>query len=126
METQFSCEECGGTEYYVETGFYYCKECHMQALQFREAVFESQEAALGATGARLTRKRKDREEKKQEHISSYETYNYIILGLVNELIAAGAKKELKGTVKWLWFKYLEKLEVIRDGLPKLSVLYSNM
>lgn len=126
MDAQFNCEECGGTEKYLESGFYYCKECHMQAQEFREAVFESQEATGGAAGARLISKKKNGEHKKNDKISSYETYNYIILGLVNELIAFGAKKELRATVKLLWFRYLEKLKVIRDGAPKLPAVYSQM
>lgn len=126
MEVEFNCEECGGTEKYLESGFYYCKECHMQAREFREAVFETQEATRGAAGARLVTKKKDTEHKKNEKISTYETYNYIILGLVNELIAFGAKKELRATVKLLWFRYLEKLEIIRNGPPKLPAVYSKM
>lgn len=125
MESQFKCEECDGNEYYIESGFYYCKECHTQAQEFREAIFESQEATRGLTGSRLSKK-KENKRKKEGKISTYETYNYILLGLVNEVIAAGARKELRGVVKTLWFKYLEKLKVIGDGLPMLSAVYPNL
>lgn len=124
MEAQFSCEECGGIECYLESGFYYCVECHTQARGLRETIFESQETAGGAAGTRLTKQKK--KEKKADKISTFETYNYILLGLVNELVAAGASKDLKPIVKQLWFKYLEKLEVIRDGLPKLPAIHSKM
>lgn len=59
-------------------------------------------------------------------MSTFETFNYVLLGLVNELIEAGASKDLKPTVKTLWLKYLEKLEVIGGDVPKLSAVYSKV
>lgn len=126
MENRFTCEVCGGTEYYIETGFCFCKECQAQAIGFREAVFETPEENVPVPkGKRVSKAKK----KKQVELSStYETYNYILFGLVNEFIAIGAKKELKLTVKYLWFKYLEKLEVIstKEELPKLAAVYSKV
>lgn len=125
MEAPFKCEECGGTECYLESGYYYCQECHIQAHGFREALFELQETTGGLGGKKISSKKKDKP-KKKEQISTFETYNYILLGLVNELIACGAKRELRAAVKYLWFKYLEKLEVINKGLPKLPAVFSKV
>lgn len=127
MDPQFTCNECGGTETYRESGFYYCQECHMQAHGLTEAVFESQEATGGLSGTKVIQKKQpERTRKQKDRISTFETYNYILVGLVNELIAAGAKRELRATVKFLWFRYLERLEVVRDGLPKMPAVFSKV
>lgn len=120
---EVTCELCGGKDFYVETGFYYCKECQTQSQEVREVVIDVQEG-------QVTRTKKIKQKKKTENLAtSWECYNHILFGLVNELIAIGAKKELKRVVKLLWFKYLEKCEVIsrnNDGLPKLNAVYSKM
>jgi len=36
------CEECGGTNFYKETGHFYCSECQTQSQQVREHVFEQE------------------------------------------------------------------------------------
>lgn len=118
-----TCKLCGGKEFHVETGFYYCKECQTQSQEVREVVEETTEGQTAKT-------KKIKQKKKTEHlVTSWECYNHILLGLVNELITIGAKKELKTVARLLWFKYLEKCEVIsrnNDGLPKLSAVYSKM
>lgn len=44
-------------------------------------------------------------------MTSWDEYNYILLGLVNELIGLGAKPELKITALKLWTAYLRHNEV---------------
>lgn len=118
-----TCTLCGGKDFYVETGLYYCKECQTQSQEVREVVIDAPEGPTVKT-------KKIKQKKKTDNlVTSWECYNHILLGLVNELIAIGAKRELKPVAKWLWFKYLEKCEVIsrnNDGLPKLSAVYSKM
>lgn len=125
MDTENPCVVCGGTEFYNEAGFYYCNECQTQTQGVQEAVFDTEQQNINIP---TTAKRRLKPKKKTDkRLTTWECYNYILLGLVNELIAIGAKKELKNVVKCLWFKYLEKCEVVpktQDGLPKLSALYS--
>lgn len=36
------CEVCGGTDFYKETGHFYCSECQTQSQQVREHVFDQE------------------------------------------------------------------------------------
>ena len=60
--------------------------------------------------------------------TSWEYYNFILKGLVDELIGLGAQKTVKIVVLQLWATYLKKLEVAftskkRSRLPKLGINY---
>lgn len=44
-------------------------------------------------------------------MTTWEEYNYILFGLVNELISLGANDRLKLTTLQLWTKYLHMTEV---------------
>lgn len=62
-------------------------------------------------------------------LTSWETYNYIIHGFVNELIQLGCKDELALTTLQLWSAYLRKNEVAFFGkketkIPKFSFKYN--
>lgn len=109
------CEICGGSDFYQEAGFYYCNECLTQTQEMQEHMMDDtampDPAAIIEPAKRKSSKSSRSQEKKQQ-ITSWECYNYIILGLVEELIQLGAKPELKPTVMNLWFAYLNKLEVL--------------
>lgn len=125
METENACVVCGGTEFYNEAGFYYCNECQTQTQGVQEAVHDTEPQNLNI--AAPAKRRLKPKKKADRRLTTWECYNYILLGLINELIAIGAKKELKNVVKYLWFRYLEKCEVVpkaENGLPKLSALYA--
>ena len=60
--------------------------------------------------------------------TSWEYYNFILKGLVDELIGLGAQKKVKIVVLQLWATYLKKLEVAftskkHPRLPKLGINY---
>lgn len=62
-------------------------------------------------------------------LTSWEAYNYILYGFVNELIQLGCKDELMTTTLQLWAAYLRKNEVAFFGkkethLPKFSFKYN--
>lgn len=62
------------------------------------------------------------------NLTSWECYNYILRGLVNDLLSFGAKEELKLMTLQLWAAYLRRNEVAffsrkRVELPKLGVRY---
>lgn len=59
-------------------------------------------------------------------LTTYEEFNYILLGLVNELIVIGVNSDFKLTVLQLWTEYLRRTEVAffsKDDydLPKLGL-----
>lgn len=63
-------------------------------------------------------------------LTSWEEYNYILLGLVNELIAVGANSDFKLTALQLWTEYLRRTEVAffskdNHALPKLGPFYKS-
>lgn len=48
-------------------------------------------------------------------------FNYILSGMVDELIQLGAKEEIRMTVLQLWVAYLSKLEVAFTSISKKTV-----
>lgn len=127
MEEEIACEVCGGNDFYKEAGFFYCKECQTQSQAIKEhcfSEFDPQKPPKNCS-SRSINKRKKKSAKGEDSMTSWECYNYILLGLVNEMIELGAGKELKKIVHVLWYKYLKSLEVIRNtagALPKLSAV----
>lgn len=121
------CTVCGGTDFHNDGGFYYCNECQTQSQELREQVYELQE---DTHGLRLTTKtvQKDSsisEQSNKNKLTSWEIYNFILAGLVNELIAIGASEEFKDVAYNIWMIYLTKLEILsnKNEIPKLNALY---
>ncbi|KAF5300235.1 hypothetical protein FQR65_LT09189 [Abscondita terminalis] len=124
-----TCNVCGGTDFHKESGFYYCNECQTQSQDIQERVFAIDEEEDGQLAAKVKSSKKIRRVKKtDERLTSWECYNYILRGLVDELIELGADVKLKKTVQILWFLYLHKLEVTNSAneLPKLSAVNSKI
>lgn len=60
--------------------------------------------------------------------TSWELYNFVLIGLTNELIELGIPSEIKLTILQLWATYLGKIEVAfistkKKCLPKLARRY---
>lgn len=60
--------------------------------------------------------------------TTWEIYNFVLIGLIDELIELGVSPNIKLTVLQLWAAYLSKLEVAftsmnKKCLPKLSKRY---
>jgi TATA box-binding protein-associated factor RNA polymerase I subunit B len=60
--------------------------------------------------------------------TSWEYYNFILKGLVDELISLGANRAIKVVVLQLWATYLKKLDAAFTSneevrLPKLGINY---
>ncbi|XP_018578368.1 TATA box-binding protein-associated factor RNA polymerase I subunit B isoform X2 [Anoplophora glabripennis] len=117
------CDICGGTDFYKEAGYFYCNECQTQSQEVREHVFEEEITELKG----IKKIKKDRTEKLDSKITSWECYNIVMSSLTDQLINLGADKALKSIVKCLWMKYLQKLEVFDleiDMKPRLQLLNS--
>lgn len=60
--------------------------------------------------------------------TSWELYNFVLIGLTNELIELGVSTDIKITVLQLWARYLGKLEIgfisaKKKLIPKLARRY---
>lgn len=61
--------------------------------------------------------------------TSWELYNFVLIGLTNELIELGVSSDIKLTILQLWATYLGKLEVAfistkKKSVPKLARRYN--
>ncbi|KAK0165020.1 hypothetical protein PV328_003578 [Microctonus aethiopoides] len=114
-----ACVLCGGLEFYLEAGYYFCTECQTKHEGKREEVADFR--IDPTTRLRRTRIRKDKSSSGEEQIvgwTSWEQYNFILIGLANELIELGASMDTKMTLLQLWATYLGKLEVAFTSMNK--------
>lgn len=124
MPGSIVCNVCGGKDFYNEAGFYYCNECQTQTQEIREQVFDQQDN----TAYLRTTKTTVRQDKSFSHVrlTSWEIFNHILYGLVEELNVLGVNKDFKEVCYHLWIHYLTKLEImskVPDGLPKLNACF---
>ncbi|XP_060842088.1 TATA box-binding protein-associated factor RNA polymerase I subunit B [Rhopalosiphum padi] len=127
MQTN-ECFVCGYNNFTVTDGAFVCNECGIQSQTIREEHVDYHEnvnlnyedpANIDheiTTGSQLEKAKK---------LLSWECYNFILLGLTNEIIELGAKPSLKIIVLQLWVQYLQCIEVAFTSkkfkkLPKLN------
>ncbi|XP_078032989.1 TATA box-binding protein-associated factor RNA polymerase I subunit B [Augochlora pura] len=123
------CKLCGGVDFYKEAGYFFCQTCQTQNEDIREEVLELR--VDNTTRLRKTRIKSLRSQCSGEELgwTSWEIYNFVLIGLTNELIELGVPASLKLTVLQLWATYLGKLEVAfistkRKCAPKLAKRYN--
>lgn len=126
------CTVCRGTDFFCDSGYYYCSECQTQYQDLREEVVEGND--WEEQPRRKKRKRSSVLPKApqvvEENMTSWEGYNFALVGLVNELISLGVNPSFKKLVLKLWSTYLAKLEVAftsktEPALPKLGPNYKH-
>ena len=122
MVNERTCDLCGCTDFYEQAGYFFCEECQRQSQQTNLTVLEIDNVA--AIGKSIRQIKKAQNDNAYSNLTTWECYNYIVLGLVNELIGLGADEKLRPVVKVLWFRYLTALEVIGkdEQLPKLQAV----
>ncbi|XP_026729377.1 uncharacterized protein LOC113495016 [Trichoplusia ni] len=107
------CSVCEGTDLKLHDGFYYCVECGTQNTNVRETVVE-QKALGDGTFAIATRRKivKLHDSKVQMSGEWYKwhTFNFIILGLADDLVELGAKPTFKIKLLWIWTRYVKKYQ----------------
>ncbi|XP_036144873.1 TATA box-binding protein-associated factor RNA polymerase I subunit B-like [Monomorium pharaonis] len=122
------CEICGCRDFYKASGYFFCTICQTQSQDVGEEV----ELELPIENTMRLRKTKIHCAKndKDEVLgwTSWELYNFVLIGLTNELIELGASPDIKITVLQLWARYLGKLEVAfistkKKLRPKLARRY---
>ncbi|KZC10525.1 L-asparaginase, partial [Dufourea novaeangliae] len=123
------CRVCGGADFYKDVGYFFCQTCQTQSEDVREEVFELR--VDNTTRLRKTKIRQLRSHGSGEELgwTSWELYNFVLIGLTNELIELGVPSDIKMTILQLWATYLGKLEVAfistkKKGLPKLARRYN--
>ncbi|XP_046390507.1 TATA box-binding protein-associated factor RNA polymerase I subunit B isoform X2 [Ischnura elegans] len=120
------CHVCGGSEFIKEEGFLYCSECQTQCKGVSEQVFDSWGG--GAQHESKTRiSEQHRPAHEEDSWTSWEAYNYVLKGMVDELLELGASPNFKAVVFQLWVRYLQSIDVafLKSGkkLPKLGANY---
>ncbi|XP_014293494.1 TATA box-binding protein-associated factor RNA polymerase I subunit B, partial [Halyomorpha halys] len=120
MSQKPACIQCGGTDYVLESGFYFCSECQVQSQDIREEVYD--DYWQGQRTGRISIPAPSSQEvgtqdsilkpsvATDKSLTSWEVFNVILKGLVDELTLLGAPKELKLIVLQLWATYLMKSE----------------
>ncbi|XP_011505076.1 PREDICTED: TATA box-binding protein-associated factor RNA polymerase I subunit B [Ceratosolen solmsi marchali] len=121
------CALCNSTNFYKEDGYYFCSTCQTQNEDVREEVFDGR---YDLTTKLRKIKIKSKKSDKTEIIgwTSWELYNFVLIGLTNQLIQIGADPSIKLTVLQLWSFYLTKLEVAftsksKKCIPKMARRY---
>lgn len=149
-----TCNICGEKDFQECDGHYYCLECGTK--QDHICVIEVDADASFRPGVRYVTKRTIKKAKKEPSkfyeqlfmeitlfltfmhennlsvkLSSWECYNYILHGLVHELLLLGAKNNLKLVTLQVWAAFLKTIEVAffnktHISLPKLGMHYHKM
>ncbi|KAI5631588.1 zinc-finger of RNA-polymerase i-specific TFIIB, rrn7 domain-containing protein [Phthorimaea operculella] len=108
---QQPCPVCGGKDMNLIDGFYYCVECGTQDTNAQETVVEHTMLADGtfahAATRKITKVLKDAIEMSGEW-HKWHAYNFILMGLVEELMGLGAPTGFPDRVLWIWTRYLKE------------------
>ncbi|KAF9406758.1 hypothetical protein HW555_012979 [Spodoptera exigua] len=116
------CVVCGGTDQKLIDGFYYCVECGTQNTNVRETVIDHKSLGDGTFAISTRRKIVKIHDSKIEMSPEWykwHAYNFIILGLADELVAAGANPSFKLKLLWIWTRYIRKYQN-KDDLGRKS------
>ncbi|XP_018049912.1 PREDICTED: TATA box-binding protein-associated factor RNA polymerase I subunit B isoform X1 [Atta colombica] len=123
------CVICGCSDFFKTSGYSFCMICQTQSQDIGEEV-EYDLPINNTTRLRKTkiyRTKRDRTDV-ESRWTSWELYNFVLIGLTNELIELGVSADIKVTVLQLWARYLGKLEVAfvsteKKLIPKLARRY---
>ncbi|XP_026462336.1 uncharacterized protein LOC113364088 isoform X2 [Ctenocephalides felis] len=130
MESNQECEICGCKEFIVDAGFYYCQECGTRAKEIQEIQYELSQGISTARVHGKKIKKSSSTKSKEYKLTSWEIYNYVLIGLVDELQKLGASEEFKKTTLQLWTSYLTSIDVAftstkKNLVPKLPFTFKN-
>ncbi|XP_070507699.1 TATA box-binding protein-associated factor RNA polymerase I subunit B [Chironomus tepperi] len=130
------CKNCGFNNYELVDGQYYCTECHELVENIVEKEideYENENIVFDIRGGIKQKDSKKEEEKRraatESKCTSFEEYNYILRGLVDEILMIEKIPNFKKTVLQLWITYLKYTEVAffdQDNLahlPKFHAYY---
>uniref|UniRef100_A0A1B6MFL8 TATA box-binding protein-associated factor RNA polymerase I subunit B n=1 Tax=Graphocephala atropunctata TaxID=36148 RepID=A0A1B6MFL8_9HEMI len=126
-EPEITCTVCGGKDFTLDAGFFFCSECQTQSQDIREQVFDEYFGTQKGV-SRVLKKSSAPVSGQNEKLTSWEVLNYVLKGIVDELINLGAKPELKIVTLQLWASYLRRLDVAFTSIeveqkPKLGYAF---
>ncbi|XP_053619857.1 uncharacterized protein TAF1B [Plodia interpunctella] len=115
------CKVCGNTDMNLIDGFYYCVECGTQDTNIMETLVED----VALQDGTFAIKQKARVKKIARVVANvspewykWQSCNYILSGMVKELMDLGAGPKFKMRVMWLWTLYIKKFQNKQElGLP---------
>ncbi|XP_071626438.1 TATA box-binding protein-associated factor RNA polymerase I subunit B [Temnothorax longispinosus] len=123
------CGVCGCSDFYKASGYFFCTTCQTQSQDVGQEV-ELELPIENTTRLRKTKIHRAKSDKADEVLgwTSWELYNFVLIGLTNELIELGISADIKITVLQLWARYLGKLEIAfvsakKKPIPKLARRY---
>ncbi|XP_023308620.2 TATA box-binding protein-associated factor RNA polymerase I subunit B [Lucilia cuprina] len=126
INSNIKCHVCGENQFEEREGFYYCQECGTKQEQVRLVEVNQDDEFTDKLKAKKLKIQVAQAERPQ--LTSWECYNYILRGFVEELLSIGAKEELKLMTLQVWAAYLRRMEVAffnrkQADLPKLGIKY---
>ncbi|XP_026754040.1 uncharacterized protein LOC113514222 isoform X1 [Galleria mellonella] len=105
------CSACNSTDLNLVDGYYYCAECGTQDVNARGLVVDKKQIEDVTLISKKNRiKIVNEGTKLSGEWHKWHAYNYILVGLTDELISIGAKPSLKLKVLWLWSLYIKKYQ----------------
>ncbi|KAG5345013.1 TAF1B polymerase, partial [Acromyrmex heyeri] len=123
------CVICGCSDFFKASGYSFCMTCQTQSQDIGEEL-EYDLPMDNTTRLRKTKIYHTKRDRTDEEggWTSWELYNFVLIGLTNELIELGVSADIKVTVLQLWARYLGKLEVAfvstkKKLIPKLARRY---
>ncbi|BFF90586.1 TATA box-binding protein-associated factor RNA polymerase I subunit B [Drosophila madeirensis] len=121
------CDVCTERKFQEREGYYYCIECGTKKEQLRAVEINAEDTFNETKNHTTVRTIKQPQVKTEDNeITSWEFYNFVLRGFMQELLDLGAKPELKLMTLQVWAAYLGRMEVAFCksnvmGLPKLNV-----
>ena len=121
------CFECGGTEFQLSSGLYYCNQCQTQSQTTQEICLDTFEVI---TGTKVYKKRKVREKKEKLPIKSSENMKLVITekcriiqALLREQIdwletEGHVTDTFSGICREIWFRFLESQNIDNQDYSK--------
>ncbi|XP_077266649.1 TATA box-binding protein-associated factor RNA polymerase I subunit B isoform X2 [Temnothorax americanus] len=126
LKKMLECGVCGCSDFYKASGYFFCTTCQTQSQDVGQEV-ELELPIENTTRLRKTKIHRAKSDKTDEALgwTSWELYNFVLIGLTNELIELGISADIKITVLQLWARYLGKLEIAfvstkKKPIPKLA------
>ncbi|CAO1437068.1 unnamed protein product [Diamesa serratosioi] len=131
MDLKFkNCANCGENQYSLIDGYYFCEECGVRNEQFIETEFDFHGGFEKQNIIKVANANK-KNIKRERRMTSWEEYNYILLGLAEEIINIEDNREFKATVLRIWITYLKETEAAffssdTPECPKLFACYRDI
>ncbi|XP_018310608.1 TATA box-binding protein-associated factor RNA polymerase I subunit B [Mycetomoellerius zeteki] len=126
---KLKCVICGCSDFFKASGYSFCMICQTQSQDIGEEL-EYDLPMENTTRLQKTKIHRAKRDRTGEEVgwTSWELYNFALIGLTNELIELGVPADIKVTVLQLWARYLGKLEVAfvsteKKVVPKLARRY---